>query len=59
MNLDTLRADAANIMNGLNECWSPEEAITPTADVMVRIHPGINRDVAIVAAEQARWAGWP
>ena len=59
MTIDHLTATAANIMNSLGECWSTEAAITHTADVLVRIHPGINRDVAIVAAEQARWAGWP
>ena len=59
MNIDTLKADAINIMNNLDSCWAPATAITHTADVLVRIHPGINRELAILAAEQARWAGWP
>jgi len=59
MNIISLRADAINIMAGLNECWSNEAAITHTADVLLRLHPGIQREAAIVAAEQARWAGWP
>jgi len=53
MNIDALTADAANIMNGLSECWSAEAAITHTADTLVRIHPGINRETALAVAEQA------
>jgi hypothetical protein len=59
LTLENLTADAMNIMSGLGECWSTEAAITHTADVLLRIHPGVNRELAILASEQARWAGWP
>lgn len=59
MNIESLKADALNIMNALNECWSEAAAITHTADTLLRIHPAISREDAIVAAEQARWGSWP
>jgi hypothetical protein len=52
-NIDNLKADAINIMNALNDCSSNEAAITHTADALIRIHPGINRETAIVAASLA------
>jgi hypothetical protein len=58
MNIYTLKADAVNVMAALNECWSDAAAINYAAAALVRIH-GIDRETAIVAAEQARWSGWP
>jgi hypothetical protein len=53
--IDDLKPDALAIMNGLNGCLGDAAAITHTADVLVRIHPGIDRDADLVAAEQVRW----
>jgi hypothetical protein len=57
--IDNLRADASRILANSDTCWSAGVAVRHVADVLVRIHPGINRELAIVAAEQARWSGWP
>jgi hypothetical protein len=58
MTLDDLRADASRVFANLDECWSDAAAINYAAAALVRIH-GIDRETAIVAAEQARWNGWP
>jgi len=59
LTIDHLRADAAAVLANLDICWAPPAAIRHTADVLLRIHPGIGRETAIIAAEQALWAGWP
>jgi hypothetical protein len=53
MTVEDLRNDAARILSNLEPCWSRGSAITYTASVLVRIHPGIERAMAVAAAEQA------
>ena len=57
MDIEHLKADAINIMNGLGECWAAETAIPHTADVLVRIYPGINRELLLLSRRDE--AGWP
>jgi len=59
LTIDDLRVDAAAVLANLDTCWAASAAIRHVADTLVRIHPGIGRETAIVAAEQALWAGWP
>jgi hypothetical protein len=58
MTLDHLRADAAAVLSNLDACWSPAAAVRHVADTLVRLHSGIDREAAVVAAEQALEAGW-
>ena len=53
MTIDSLRDDAVRILAGLEPCWSRAAAIRHAADVLLRIHPGIERAMAVAAAEQA------
>ena len=59
VNIDTLKADAINLMTAYDECLPAGTIITRTADQLVARHPGTPREIALVASEQAMWGGWP
>jgi hypothetical protein len=59
LTVDNLRADAARVLANLDWCWTPAAQVRHLADILLRLHPGIDREQAIVACEQALWAGWP
>jgi len=57
--IENLRATAAALMNAADECTPVTALIGRTVDLLLRIHPTVNRTEAQIACERAAWAGWP
>jgi hypothetical protein len=53
MTIDVLRIDASRVFANLDSCWVHAAAVRHIADVLLRIHPGVDRKLAVVATEQA------
>jgi len=55
---NALRLEAASILGSLDHCLPVQVAVRHVADVLQHEHPGLDREVAIVAVERALWAPW-